>query len=241
MSRTRTTTDRPQNPAKLFLRWDSGEGTWGHWDKEAKKLVTIPVNTPFIYLDALMTATGYSDDLQAGIYANEVRSVNNTLRVMAGKKEIAEGNWAQVKAKNTGAKFATSLYALAKIDGEYMLVNFKLSGCSLTPWIDFEGSVGKQTLEGGIAVGVTKVEDRKKGKVEFRAPVFGVVSTVISDDADAKAFSADETLQSYLDKYFDYNKGIVHSVEPHEEPAHAEPAPIEPEMVDEPTDENMPF
>lgn len=203
MSRTQKTNDRPVNPCEKFFQWDSENSCWSYWDKEAKERVKVAMDIPFIVLDQLSTVTGYSDKLNSGIWGNEVRNPSrDQFRVMAGNKnEVARGTWAEVK-NYPGIKFAASVYAMAKLDGEFILANFRMSGCSISPWIDFSNEVGKTALEGDLVIAVTEAVEGKKGRVTFNSPKFAVKATSLSEEASKQADELDRKLQAYLEDYF---------------------------------------
>lgn len=231
MSRTNKSNEGMTNPAELFLRWDSENSNWSYWNKEKEVRESIPVGTPFIVLDQLNTVAGYHNT-HGGIWSNEVRKGTDTLRVMAGKGNLlAEGPWLKVKEK-TGAKFAISVYAMANIGGEYKLVNFKLSGCAVGPWIDFVKEIGgRKTLEDDVVVYVKEVVQGKKGKVVYNSPVFAIKTRKLSEEAAKQADEMDTLLQDYLTEYLgrephkeEHKAGQSHEEEP-SEPEHEE-APL---------------
>ena len=204
MSRTDRSTENQPNPAEMFFRWSSDDKAFGRYDKEKDGLVFIEQGTPFIVLDMLNTCTGYDEKLEAGLYSNEVRNLKTqVLRLFAGKKLIASGIWEDIKG-HSGVKFAKSVYALAKVDDEYRLVNFKMSGAAVSAWFDFVKEVGgERKLYGDVVVAQVDSVEGKKGKVTYNSPVFKIVSTKLSDEAARKAIEADETLQEYLRNYFE--------------------------------------
>ena len=198
MSRTRKTKTR--NPAELFLEWDSEKATLRYYDKENKQNVPIEINeVKFVYLDKLVTITGWSDEHDGGIWSNECRSTKETFHVHAGKALIGEGNYDWVRTVS-GAKYTASVYVGMAYNGEPLsLVNLKLKGASLGPWIDFVNKIGLEELQGDTAFQIVNFEDKKKGKNEYKAPVFEVVN---SDDINFnEANGLDETLQKHLDAY----------------------------------------
>ncbi len=209
MSRTKQAGDKAVNPARMFLRWDSEACDWQGWDKDKEARFHVPAKTPFIVLDMLSTVTGFDDRKGAGIWSNEVRDTRReSFRVGVGKDIAFTGSWSAVKAEVAGAKFATSVYALAKVDGEYQLVNFKVSGCALGPWIDFVKEVGgNAALYEDKIITVGGTEEGKKGSVTFNRPVFKVVEKEMTDEARQKADDADRVLQKYLDGYFKKEQG----------------------------------
>ena len=215
MSRTRSNNTGSSNPSSKFLEWDTQESKWEFYDRDLKESKFLPSNTAFIVLDQLNTAKGW-DERKGGMWANEVRSVKDTLTVKCKDGVIATGTWQEVKP-TSGIKFTKSVYAMAKVGDIYELVNFQLKGCSLTAWIEFQDEIGGQSeLEGDVVVSVSSVVEDKKGAVRFNKPVFSIVSRSLTDDAAAQADHLDSTLQNYLDDYF----GQAHE-EPKSEPAPA--------------------
>jgi len=203
MSRSKITDDKPTNPAKKFLRWNSDSSIWKYWDKENEEERSIPMATPFIVLDTLSTVTGFNSPKNCRIWANEVRSPKHELRVQDKDGEVAVGPWQTIKEKVSYAKFASSVYAMAKVGDDYELVNFQLSGCSVGPWFDFVKELGGNSkLFGDLAVKVGESKAGKVGRVEFNAPAYTVATRQLSDDARELAKEKDEELQVYLSEYF---------------------------------------
>lgn len=235
MSRTNKSNEGMTNPAGLFLRWDSEHSNWSYWNKEKEVRENIPMGTPFIVLDQLNTVAGFHDT-HGGIWSNEVRKGTDTLRVMAGKgNPLAEGPWLKVKEK-TGAKFAISVYAMASIAGEYKLVNFKLSGCAVGPWIDFVKEVGRKTLEDDVVLYVKEIAQGKKGKVTYNSPTFAIKTRKLSEEAAKQADEMDTLLQAYLAEYL----GREPHKEEHKQEQTHEAEPSEPEPAEE-EDGDCPF
>lgn len=200
MSRTNKTETTAKNPAQRFLEWKSSSKAFAYYDKEAEEEVEIPHNKlSFIVLDQLNTAKGWSDK-KGGLWANEVRSVGNeplTIRCKDGV--VAEGFWKEVKATD-GIKFVKSVYAMAKIGGEYEMVNLQLKGSALKAWFDFCEQAGD--LEGDIVVGCPDTVEGKNGAVTYHSPAFTVVSRELSSQASTLADEMDGDLQTYLRSYF---------------------------------------
>jgi hypothetical protein len=201
MSRTQKTKDTT-SPVKRYIEWSSDEKCWKSYDKEKKENVLLPINTPFILLDQLTTVAGYDDKAEKSFYGTEVRDIKKPIKVFCGKEKVAEGAWADIKDTLRGLKFAKSVYAMAKINDEFQLVQFKLSGCALS-WFDFVESEGVNNLEGDIVIAVVDTKYGKKGKVEFEAPVFKVVKRELSVDAAEQANGMDIALQAYLEAYLE--------------------------------------
>jgi hypothetical protein len=206
MSRSRPDQDRAsKNPAVRFFKWKSEQECYAYYDKEKEQNITIPNDEfKFIYLDQLATITGFDDAHDSFLWANEIRSgdlKNTPLCVHAGKKEIFNGLYAEVKEKVQSAKYAASVYGMFKVGDDYKIVNVKNSGASLGAWIEFVNEVGIEKLKGDSVVGIVGVDHDKKGRVEYSFPKFGIVSTKLTSEAADKAIELDTELQAYLDVY----------------------------------------
>ncbi len=227
MSRTRSTSGG-RNPAKKFLEWKSEQKAWQGWDKEKEEKFLVPADTAFIVLDMLSTVTGYSKQ-DGGIGSNEVRNATtDELEVHAAKRLIFTGLWKDVKTGVRDARFATSVYALAKVDGEYQLVNFKMSGCALRAWIEFvDEQGGRKAVENGdMAIHIKETMEGKSGSVTYNSPVFAVASKNITEDAKGLADAADRELQAYLDDYLRDDLPDATQGEGQAEPAEDEGIPV---------------
>lgn len=162
----------------------------------------MPMNTPFILLDCLNAVTGYDDKAEKSLYSTLVRKNGDVLTVFMAGKEVAVGTWKEIKESVRDAKFCKVVFAIAKIEGEYEVVRFDLSGCSVGGWFSFVEEVGGiNELEGDVAVAVGDTEYGKKGKVEFETPIFKIVAKSLTDEAVKKADDAEAKLQSYLEEY----------------------------------------
>ena len=204
MSRTNNT-DRPRNPATMFIKWGSDAKSWTTYvkDDNGGHTINIPVETPFIVLDQLQTVSGFDESSGTGFWGNEVRHNDDLITLKSGKKTVMTGTWAEIKS-TTGTKFTSSIYAMAKIDGEYKMVNFQLSGAALSGWFDFLESIGgKGKVYGDNVIAVTSTEEGKKGRVTFSIPRFEIISTSLSDEAHDQADAMDRTLQEYLGTYIE--------------------------------------
>lgn len=202
MSRSRNV-DKPVNPTEMFLRWSSDAKSWTFFkkDDDGGHNVVLDIKTPFIVLDVLNTVGGFDEKENSGIWSNEVRTTKDQLAVHAGKKLLATGPWEVVKGQ-TDAKFAQSVYVMAKVDNEYVLANLKLTGAALSSWFDFVKEIGgRSSLYGDVVISVVGVEDKKKGRTEYSQPTFGIVSRTLTGEASAMASEMDTKLQAYLDIY----------------------------------------
>ena len=200
MSRTNPHTTGAKNPARKFLEWKSQAKSWSYYDKEKKEEVLIPHDKlAFIVLDQLNTVKGFDERAGSGIWSNEVRACGTEPFTIRNKNGvIAEGLWKVIKGTN-GAKFTKSVYAMAKLGGDYELVNLQLNGAALSAWFDFCEEAGN--LEGDIVVASKDVAEGKKGAVTYFMPTFSIVSRTLSDEAATLADKLDSDLQEYLSGY----------------------------------------
>jgi len=206
MSRTKPREDGLRNPSKKFLRWDSGKQCFVYWDKDNEKSIEVsPQNIAFIVLDQLITITGFDDEKNARIWGNEVRGNKDIITMHIGKTEAGKGTHKQHRDSNKNVKFCYSVYALAKTEkgGAFELVNFQFSGASCSSWYAIvEQNGGINSIEkDDVVLGISHVENMKKGRVEYTVPIFKVLRKGISEDAAAAADAADKLLQRYLDAY----------------------------------------
>lgn len=202
MSRTQPHQSGSKNPARKFLEWKSQAKSWSYYDKEKEENVLIPHDKlTFIVLDQLNTVKGFDERAGSGIWSNEVRACGTEPFTIRNKNGIiAEGLWKVIKGTN-GAKFTKSVYAMAKLGGEYELVNLQLNGSALSAWFDFCEEAGN--LEGDIVVATKDVAEGKKGAVTYFMPTFSIVSRTLSDDAAKLADKLDTELQEYLSSYME--------------------------------------
>jgi len=235
MSRSRPAENKAKNPASMFIEWKSNEEAFTHYVKDEDgtgKNVKLPLDTKFIVLDQLSTVTGFDDYYGTRYWSNEVRYIGkDELAVcvfVKGKdkskvKVLKKGTWKEIKGK-TDAKYAKSIYAMAKIDDEYQLVNIKLAGACLTSWITFLEKIGGDSaIYGETVVSVDKVEKMKKGAVNYTTPIFKIASKKLSQEAMDKAMELDATLQTYLDQYLETKQSPALAEESTEEVIEEEP------------------
>lgn len=191
--------ERPQNPAKFFLRVKSG--TVNYYDKEAGENVEVPTPFEFIVLDQLATVRGWSDTDNSGYWANEVRSVGSdelSVRTSSGLKE--RGLWKDIKGRPSvaGAKYNASIYVAHKSKEGMVISNLSLTGAALNAWIEFTGKNRTNTNK----VILKSWADAKKGSVSYKVPVFEAVP--MEDAEKDEAVELDKQLQAYLTEYFNY-------------------------------------
>ena len=193
-----------KNPAKAFLKWNGSEGGFSYFDKtKGKKGENVKVKMPitFMVLDTLATIKGFDANTSSGFWSNEIHSNEISTGILTVKNKTgvcAQGVYADViKHKNcTGAKYCQSVYAAVAIGENTEIVNFQLTGTSLSAWIDF-GKTNK-VYKGGVTV--AKMTEGKKGITKYKTPVFEMVE--VSKEAETKAIELDGILKDYLKAYF---------------------------------------
>lgn len=187
--------EKVPNPAKKFLEFKKN-GEWQFYDKETKQNVVFSAPFEFVVLDELSTITGWNDASQSGIYSNEIHSTQNQpLTVKSWKGgEIACGLYADIKdkIKASGGRYTKSVYVLCNDE----IINLKMHGASLSPWIDKEFKVSDSVVKFETTV------EGKKGSNTYKIPVFTAVP--ITEESKAEAVAADRIiLQPYFADYFE--------------------------------------
>jgi len=206
MSFSKPTTQ--QNPTELFLQWKSELKQFSYYDKEKKENVPIGSTIRFVVLDQLTTIKGWSDKYQAGIYSNEVRSLESELFVKTFNNDlIAEGNYSKIKERivAAGAKYSKSVYASLETKEGYKLVNIQFVGSSLGSWIE-----AKIRTDDMHVVTITENNTpQKKGATTYFVPKI-TTQTSLSEEWANKCTKQDEILQNYLESYLNKeNKDYV--------------------------------
>lgn len=191
--------DRPANPAKLFIKVKSG--ALSYYDKESQQDVGVPTPFEFIVLDQLATVKGWSDQDESGYWSNEVRRVgSDTLSVRTKKGLKEQGIWRDIKGSVgiAGSKYHASIYVAAKGKDGLEIFNLSFTGAALNAWIEFTQKNRVTTNK----VTLSDWSDAKKGKVEYKVPVF--TATPMGEEEKAEAIELDKQLQTYLNEYFNY-------------------------------------
>lgn len=192
--------DRPQNPAKHFLKVKSGKVSY--YDKETQENIEVPVPFEFIVLDQLATVKGWSDQDESGYWSNEVKSVGKdtlNVRTKVGLKE--SGLWRDIKGSVgiAGAKYHASIYVAAKGREGLEIQNLSLTGAALNAWIEFTKKTNLKTNK----VTLSGWSDAKKGSVKYKVPVFEAVPVESAELEEAKDRARE--LKAYHEEYFSYN------------------------------------
>lgn len=191
--------DRPQNPAKFFIKVKSG--ALSYYDKDAGENVTVPTPFKFIVLDQLATIKGWSDADESGFWSNEVKFVGgDTLNVRTKSGLKGSGIWKEIKGEPAlaGAKYHASIYVAATGRDGLEISNLALTGAALNSWIEFtkKNDVRKNTVT------LADWADAKKGSVSYKTPVF--VATPMEDGERDEAIKLAQELKTYHDEYFSY-------------------------------------
>lgn len=195
------------NPATMFIDWDSEKGCFKTYDKVAKVNKEIKLPVRFYVLDELTTVKGFSDKTQGGIWSNEVKDITKQpLKVMSKGKDqklvtLSEGLYTNIKNDlvANGGKYTRSLYA-AMLDenDDYQIVNFQLKGAAFSGWLDFVNEHRNSILADEIICNDFKKE--KKGATKYTIPVFS--SEPASEEGNEAAIKLDVELQEYMKEYF---------------------------------------
>jgi hypothetical protein len=252
MSRSNPTINNPNPSTRWFeIKADSDKPRIQYYDREKEANVVVKPPFTFILLDELSTMTGFHDQSQSGIYANEVRDTRAEPFVVKAFKGgiLASGFYANIKDKAVaaGAKFTTVMYiAFKEGKGKLQLGAMKLNGASLSAWFDFRKDNRKAIYEMAITVPLTKAwTPGKKGKIKWLAPKFEL--TKISEATNKEALAIDGIIQEYLTGYFKKNKADAAQPAPGEHPQQDAPdnadQPDPPADPDEPPaeDDDVPF
>lgn len=199
MSRSNPTA---KNPSKRYLQWSGGEkggGNLNWYDKEEGKNNVMKLPFTFLVLDELNTITGFSESDHSGLWANEIRDIQNDILTVKSKSGVkARGTYDKIKdeVKAKGGKYAKSVYIAFKDEtGELVIGNFKIYGAALTAWIEFN----KKFDVYKCAVILSGATQAKKGATTYFVPVFD--GRGVSEATQKVAEQLDQELQAYVSNY----------------------------------------
>lgn len=216
MSRSNNT--QSTNPATRFFEWSGSEGKLKYYDKEKKENIFVDIPFTFLVLDQLSTVTGWSDDTQSGIWANEVRDLrNDDITVKTKMGVLARGPYQSIKGLN-GVRFTKSIYIAYYDDKKKLQIgNLKAIGACLSAWIEY--SRGRDVYKGAVVL--KSAEPMKKGATKYFTPVFET-NDKVTEATDKSAKALDEQLQEYLrdyfaDQYVDHNNRVEEEYVPTED------------------------
>lgn len=226
MSISKPENKRPANPCKRFYRWSGEKGKFSYWDKEAggKDEEGKPIganvevdNICLVVIDILVTVNGFNEPNQAYLIANEIsktRMKDDPLTVCYYKKdgtgkrvrvEVARGVYSDIKSDvvSFGGSYNESVYGIDCKTGE--LVNVTLGGSAFgkegnSSWFEISNRAC------GMEISVIGTIDQKKGRVEFKSPIWSCEEPDHELFEKALAFDRD-VFQPYLDSYFKFTLG----------------------------------
>lgn len=223
------------NPSQLWLEWKGSSATLRYYDKEAKAEKVMPQPFTFILLDELSCVTGYVKKLESNVFSNEVRDTTKDPMIVKAHKGgvLMEGLYRDIKEKlPKGASFCGSCYIGYKDEGGQLAIgNIKMTGASLSPWIEFKNT--HRNDFGKKAITINGFTEEKNGDVEYKSPKF--FSTDISPATIQAAIRLDMMLQSYLDSYVSQS---AHS-QAQPDTSHEPEAESDPDL-EEADDDNIP-
>jgi hypothetical protein len=180
------------NPATKWLEWSSNDGTFKYYDKEKKENILVELPLSFVVLDAFQTIRGWNDKSSSGIYANEVKYMNQPLIVKSFKGGIiAEGLYKDIKAhvNSAGGVYHKSIYCM-DLDGS--IFNIMLKGAAVQEF----GELNKSMFPDYV-LEVSDAENRIKGSVKYSVPLFNFGRS-LNKELAYKADKAFDTLEAYM-------------------------------------------
>lgn len=203
MSRTNPNQQGIPSPVTRYFEWKGSTAKFQHYDKASTTNVDAPDKFTFIVLDELNSMKGYNEQLEVGMYSNEVRNLKTQKMFVKSFKgpDVAEGFYHDIKDTVTskGGKFCKSVYIAFKDEtGELVIGNLQLVGSGFDGWVNFTKKHSTEMYVGGVQV-VGKIA-KKKGANNYFIPEFAIKS--ITKETDDKAGELQETLKTYLKDYF---------------------------------------
>jgi len=201
-------------PACATFKWRGApdKGYFTTWNKEKKEDRIMPLPVKFLFLDSLSCVNGWSESNKSSIFSNEVKKLSEPLILKIFKDgkvaKFMDGLYSENKAKfnDAGAAFHTSIFCLIKANAEvedYTLVRLMIKGAALGAWID------KGFDERDGLVTILEAEDKQKGVVKYRQPVFGYEESTDEED-EAKAKEAYQKVQDW----YNYDKNGITDPQP---------------------------
>lgn len=230
MSRSQPT-DTSTNPCKRWFEWNGEKGNLRYYNKDTKENIEVDLPFQFVLLDRLSTITGWHNNSESGIFANEVRDTRNETFLVKSfkmKEPIAEGFYGDIKdkIKANGGKFTINAYIAFTAEDELALGSLRMHGAAMSAWIEFENdkAVRPELYKRGIKIASTAHGEKGSGKnkIEWEAPIFELVDVL--DKVNATANELDGKLQTYLKQYSKRTR--VEQTAPTEEPPPGEENPF---------------
>jgi len=183
-----------KNPAEKFLTWSSTNKCLSYYDKKNSKEVFIKLPFSFLTLAERTTVKGFDKKNNIGIYSNEVKYLNENLKVKNFKsRNIAEGIWNDISSDvdKAGGKFAKSIYAMTK---KGSLINICFFGGAIGEWFEFTKKSKKRLADEWVTV--DGFEERKSGATTYYIPTFKYNKSLDSNQGDM-ADKAYEIFEEY--------------------------------------------
>jgi hypothetical protein len=175
-----------EKPAAKYLEWASEQGKFKYYDKDKKENILIDIPR-FLVLMQFHTVKGWHDPSQSAIYSNEVKLIRTQeMEVKAFKGGlIAKGIYKEVKDRivQAGGHYVKSIYIMIE-GGEVW--NLQLKGAVVQEWGEVFNKCQQRFADEWVIL--EKVENKKKGRVNYTVPIFkfdGVTSNEESKLADA--------------------------------------------------------
>lgn len=203
MSRVNRMQSGNTNPASKFLSWKSQHQKFAYYDKEKKENIFIEMPFKFLAISRYKTVKGWNQKKEGSIISNEVKSLNDEIRVNfypknGDKYEICRGPWVDIKetVDNWDGKYTESVYVMLP-DGE--LANLQLSGASLSTWFEFQKNQTDKFFDNWVVINGFK--EGKQGAVTFTYPVFEWGSTLKTEEQKL-AEGVDKKIEDYEAHYF---------------------------------------
>ena len=208
---SRSKTEIKEKIAHRYFEWSSEDGQFKYFDKEAGKSVKVPLPFRFVPLDVLGTIKGFNDQLQCGVYSNEVKRVGEQELVVKTFKngEFCRGLYKDIKGKikDNGGKYGNSVYIGYKLADKMVICNLQLTGAAMSSFIEYTKEHKDFLSKGSIIV--KTYTDEKKGATKYTKPVFEF--SELSPESNAACIKLDEELQVYLDEYLNGDNKKVDS------------------------------
>ena len=191
---------RVERPCSKYVEWNGGKtkGYFSYYDKEAKQNVKFDFQDVIILDNTSFNVSGYCKTRKAGIWSNEVQSINQPMRVSYFNRQrevLAEGAYSEIKdrAKSAGGKYTRCLYALK---GDEM-IHIQINGSALGPWIEQIESRPDSFFETKfVKLAKSELSGNPDG-VEFQVPEFEFHGEIPEDPKIQEAY---DKVQDYLDK-----------------------------------------
>lgn len=192
---------RVDSPVEANLKWAgaSNTGHFKYWDGSAE--VAVKTMT-FVPLAQRQAVAGWSEKDNTTAWSNEVEDLREEplsvkVRVNDEIKVIAEGLYADIKEslKELGVKYHRHIFGLV-VDSDSVepgtVIRIALKGGASFAWSNFLKSGGASN-----GVKVAGFEDKKKGAVQYRVPVFQPYQ--LTPDEESEAQEAEAEVDAYLD------------------------------------------